>query len=241
MRPFGALLALAILCGYFAAQVLGGLLLGLGVALRFGEGPLSPEQLTELAGPAALLGMLFGGAFLGLALRRLARAELREGGEFGIGWARGDSAGLAIGAAAGAGVAGASASASAWLFPPEPGMTLGPLTELSLTPGAGRIYLTGVALLLAPVLEELLFRGVLLAGLTRSWGRVPAALAVTALFIGVHSNELRFYWPAALGVGALALLTLGLRIRFRALGPPIAAHFAYNTALLATLYATTGF
>lgn len=233
MRPFGAMLAIALLCGYFAAQVLGGALLGVAIALRSGDEPLSAGQLADLAGPGALLGMVFGAVFLLFALRGVGGDALRERGRFGIGWVRGDAAALGIGCASGIAIAAAGAGASAWLFPPDPDMALGPLTELSTKPGAGRFYLVVIALLLAPPLEELLFRGVLLGGLTRSWGRGPAALAVTALFVGVHASELSFYWPATLGLGLLALLTLALRIRFRALGPAVAAHFAYNAALLA--------
>ena len=229
-RPLGAVLALAILAGYVAAQFLGGALVGLAVLAA--GGPSSSEILRELAGPAALTGMLCAGAFLWLALRALGGGRLRDTSECGIAWARGGDAGLWVGVGAGAAVAAVTFEFALVWFPPEPGMPLGPMAELTSTPGPGRVYLLVIALALAPLLEELLFRGVLLAGLSSSWGRGPAAAVTTLAFVALHASELVYYWAAAFGVVALALLALWLRIRFQALGPAVAAHFTYNAVLV---------
>lgn len=231
-KPFGALLAFAILCGYVVAQLLGGAGVGLLSAIAGGGQPSSAD-LLELAGPAALAGMLCGGAFLVFALRALGSGLLRDTSPHGIGWARGGDAGLWVGVAGGVTLAALAFEFALVWFPPEPGAPLGPIAELSATSGPGRIYLLVVALALAPPLEELLFRGVLLAGLSASWGRAPAAIGTTLAFVALHGNELRFHWGAAFGVVALALLVLWLRIRFRALGPAIAAHATYNAGLFA--------
>lgn len=234
-RTLGAVLAVTILCGYVVAQVLGGALVGVFAGLGHAASgtPATPEELRALAGPAALVGMLCGAVFLWFALRAIGRERLGDTSERGIAWARGSDAALWFGVGAGALVAVAAFQIALVWFPPEPGMPLGPMAELTSMPGPGRLYVLAIALALAPVLEELLFRGVLLAGLTTSWGRLPAAGLTTLGFIALHANELRFYPAAAVGIVALALLALWLRVRFRALGPAIAAHFSYNAVLVA--------
>ncbi len=230
-RPLGAVLAVTILCGYVAAQLTGGALVVL--LWSIGSGPPSPEQLQELGGPAGLAGMLCAGAFLWFAVRALGAERLRDTSELGIAWVRGDGASLWLGSGAGALVAAMTFVFALVWFPPEPGQPLGPMTELTSTPGPGRIYLGVIALALAPFLEELLFRGVLFAGLSASWGRVPAAVVTTLAFIALHATELRFYWAAGLGIVALGTLALWLRLRFGALGPAVAAHLTYNAVLVA--------
>ena len=229
-RPLGAVLAVTILCGYVAAQFAGGALVGL--LWLVGGGQPSPERLRELGGPAALTGMLCAGAFLWFAVRALGRERLRDTSELGIAWVRGDGASLWLGSGAGALVAAVTFVFALVWFPPEPGQPLGPMTELSSTPGPGRIYVGVIALALAPFLEELLFRGVLFAGLSASWGRAPAAVVSTLAFIALHATELRFYPAAGFGIVALATLALWLRLRFCALGPAVAAHLTYNSVLL---------
>jgi membrane protease YdiL (CAAX protease family) len=222
-RRLGAAAALAILCGYVLAQVAGGAVVGLARAIA--DGSVSPEGLRAIAGPSALVGMLSGAAFLWLALRALGGEHLRDTSPVGIGWASGGRASPWLGLAAGVATA-ATIKLALWLFPQEPGAPLGPVAELAS--GPDRLYLVPIALALAPLLEELLFRGVLLAGLTASWGRGPGAAVTTLAFVGLHAYELLFYPPALVGVVGLALLTLWLRIRFRALGPAVAAHLGYN-------------
>lgn len=229
-RPLGAGLAVTILCGYVAAQFAGGALVGL--LWWVGGGQPSPERLQELSGPAALTGMLCAGAFLWFAVRSLGSERLRDTSERGIGWVRGDAAGLWLGSGAGALVAAVTFAFALVWFPPEPGTPLGPMTELSSTPGPGRVYVGVIALALAPFLEELLFRGVLFAGLSASWGRVPAAGVTTLAFVALHATELLFYWAAGFGIVALATLALWLRLRFGALGPAVAAHLTYNAVLV---------
>lgn len=93
------------------------------------------------------------------------------------------------------------------------------------------------AVLLAAVLEELVFRGVLLALLDRAlpqrwhiagayvgWGGIALTVAFVALH-GLRPGEL-------LGVLPAALLYLWLRERSGSLLAPIAAHLAWNLSVL---------
>jgi membrane protease YdiL (CAAX protease family) len=228
--------ALAIGVGFFAAQVLGGGILGFAAALAAG----GAVDLEDLQGPAALAGIVTGSLFLLPVARALGREQLRDTTRLGVAWRRGAPRELVAGAVSGLGVAALGLFVTLVLLPPDPDATFGPMSEMVSTPGADRIYVALVALGFAPVLEELLFRGLLLSGLSRSWGNAAGAVAASGLFITVHIPELAYYWPGVIGIGALALTTLALRLRCAALGPAIAAHFTYNAALLATAFAASG-
>lgn len=222
--------AIAIACGYVVAQLVGGAAVGLVHAA--GGGDPSPDGLRSVAAAAAVTGLLCGALFLWLAVRRLGAERLLDTSPAGLAWGLGEDAGLWVAVGSGAAVAALALAAVLVWWPPAPDQPLGPLAELAASPDAAPLLLV-LLIGLAPLLEEVLFRGVLLAGLSTSWGPLPGALATTLLFVGVHANELRFHWPAAVGIVSLALLTLWLRRRFRALGPPVAAHVTYNAVIVA--------
>jgi membrane protease YdiL (CAAX protease family) len=105
-------------------------------------------------------------------------------------------------------------------------------------PAPVRLGSAGVAaVLLAAVLEEIVFRGALLALLDRAlpprW-RIAGApigwggLALTASFVALHGLR-----PGVLaGILPAALLYLWLRARTGSLLAPIAAHLAWNSSVL---------
>lgn len=77
---------------------------------------------------------------------------------------------------------------------------------------------------LAPVLEEMLFRGIVLRGFLQRYSRATAIVGSAVLFGAVHLNMYQFM------VGLVAGLILGwLYERTRSLIPCIALHGAYNT------------
>ena len=102
-------------------------------------------------------------------------------------------------------------------------------------PRVAGIVAAAVAVL-APLWEEVLFRGLLLRSLHRRLGAAPAVLLSSAAFGALHAQPGRgialVLVTGALGV-ALALVTL----RAGRLGPAIATHAAYNatTVLLVAL------
>lgn len=83
----------------------------------------------------------------------------------------------------------------------------------------------------APVAEELLFRGVLLRGLGRRFGASSAIWISAVLFAATHFQLVQF--PALLAVG----LTLAwLADRTGGLGAPIWAHAGFNAVTVAMLW-----
>ena len=93
------------------------------------------------------------------------------------------------------------------------------------------IVIAAGLIVIAPAAEELLFRGVLLRGLTRHIGRLAAIWTSAALFAAVHFQLVQF--PALLAVG----LVLGwLADRTNGLGAPMWAHAGFNATTVALLW-----
>jgi len=85
-----------------------------------------------------------------------------------------------------------------------------------------------LACIIAPIVEEMLFRGVILRSFLRQYGRIPSVLGSAALFGIAHLNI--YQGVEALIAGAI----LGwLYERTRSLIPCIALHAAYNAGSLA--------
>lgn len=101
------------------------------------------------------------------------------------------------------------------------------------TPLALRIPLVLLVVSVGPLVEELLFRGVLLSALLQRW-RAGWAIAVSALaFALVHLPGLEFQWYALPNLILLALALAWLRLRSDSIWPAVLAHGANN--LLAVL------
>ena len=81
---------------------------------------------------------------------------------------------------------------------------------------------------LAPVLEEMLFRGVILRGFLQLYPRWQAIVASSMLFGAAHLNIYQFLAATLLGV-----LAGWLYERTRSLWPCIVLHAGYNSALTA--------
>lgn len=103
------------------------------------------------------------------------------------------------------------------------------------------VYMLMVAgIVVAPLVEETLFRGFLYPVLARSWG-VGAGIVVTGMLFGLmHASQLWGGW------GQIALLTLvGIlftyaRARTGTVLAPFLLHLGYNTLLFAAFFVGTG-
>ena len=122
------------------------------------------------------------------------------------------------------------------LLPADPSMPLGPLAAAAKAGGAARLAFAVVALLIAPPIEELLYRGLMLRGFAASWGMRASATVVTILFVLMHLAETFRYWPATIAILVLAITTALARIRTGSLVPPLAVHFAWNAAIVIAIY-----
>jgi membrane protease YdiL (CAAX protease family) len=102
------------------------------------------------------------------------------------------------------------------------------MDELLSSPGPARWSWILSAVILAPPIEELVFRGVLLGGLAKIWNLRTAAVVSGVTFWAMHAPEWSRYWPAAVAIALMTVIVTTLRIWTRALGPSIVAHSAYN-------------
>ncbi len=82
---------------------------------------------------------------------------------------------------------------------------------------------------IAPVVEELFVRGIVLTALLRKYSVVPAVLATAVLIAGVHDS----FWPAFVGQVILTAVFLAFR---RSLTASMITHVVGN---LATIIPTT--
>jgi len=113
-----------------------------------------------------------------------------------------------------------------------------PLEHLFSSPAAG--YAVGsFAILVAPLMEELVFRGLLFGIFESRVGLRFAVLVTAVLFAGLHVPE---YWGA--WNHALMILVVGLAFSFArgltgSLAPSIILHVAYNSTMMTGLYFAT--
>jgi membrane protease YdiL (CAAX protease family) len=111
------------------------------------------------------------------------------------------------------------------------------IKELGGTVSLGlRLPLALLVATVGPLVEELLFRGLLLSALLR---RVPAGWAVAAsslLFALVHLPDLGFLWYAVPNLALLAAVLAWLRLRSGSLWPAVLAHGVNNLLALAAWF-----
>ena len=102
--------------------------------------------------------------------------------------------------------------------------------------------LTIFGVTLAPLMEELLFRGFLYPVLEKYLG-MGTAIPVTALgFALLHGSQLRFAWGPLLVIFIVGLALTIVRARKNSVAASLLMHVAYNTTLSALMFvATDGF
>jgi membrane protease YdiL (CAAX protease family) len=212
------------------------------IVAAFGGADVQDPAVVELISDrimvaAVVLSLVGSGALAILVARVWFRSEVFDPN--GAAWRFGNANQIALGLAAGA-VIGAAYLALAAAFGPQLGtVEAGPLGRMAVTPGMQQMAWTALALVLAPPIEELVFRGVLYGGLRNSWGAAWSGVVTSLVFVMLHGTEIVRFWPAVFGVSAVAVATIWIRLRTGAIGPAVALHFAYNAALAATVAVST--
>jgi membrane protease YdiL (CAAX protease family) len=233
LRRRDAITALLIFLGAEAAVWS---VVGVIAAVRVGKGGDQAALLQALTGliPIALPGSLLAGGFALLLLlnrwrQRLGTAALLNLLGLSSSQPRQISRGVLAGAVLG------------FLVLPIMGLVADPaeppdmMTQLAASSNAALRAWMLSAVLLAPPIEELMFRGVLLGGLAQTWNLRAAAIISGATFWLMHGPEF-VHWPAAVAIGMLTVLATWLRVRHRSLIPSIGAHFGYNLVLATVVW-----
>ncbi len=89
-----------------------------------------------------------------------------------------------------------------------------------------------VAILLAPIFEEYLFRGLIFDSLNKHHGKLIAILVSSFIFTLFHLFEYYQYWVAWFAVFCLALMLAIIRYKSQSILNPIVLHAGYNATLM---------
>jgi membrane protease YdiL (CAAX protease family) len=224
----------------FMAGILVGIVIGFAFAVRYGGGPeVSAAIQRAVVIPAAIVGEITGGAVVLRMARRSLPGSVGSGALQPLGWARASLRETGVASLVGLAVAIGYVVLAA-RFPPSSGWILGPVAAAGTSHGWRRHAWAGLALVVAPPIEEFVFRGVLLTGFRRTWRLATAGTVVSVLFMASHLWEIGTYGPAVTAVTLLCVGTLVARVVTASLVPAVALHAAYNLGLVATVYLSGG-
>jgi membrane protease YdiL (CAAX protease family) len=106
--------------------------------------------------------------------------------------------------------------------------------------GAYLMAVFGVTL--APLLEELFFRGMLYPLARRATGVTPAVLVTATAFASIHGAQLGYAWAPLLSIFVVGVVFTIVRERTGSVAASFLMHCGYNLALFGTLWvASDGF
>jgi uncharacterized protein len=91
----------------------------------------------------------------------------------------------------------------------------------------------------APLVEEVLFRGLLFPALTRRAGVLFSLVATSALFGAMHSQQLAGAWIQVACIVLVGAVLTVVRWRYRSLACSTLVHVGYNGALFVALFIQT--
>lgn len=115
----------------------------------------------------------------------------------------------------------------------EPPSGIDSTFEQIMSGGVGSKTLLFISVvLIAPIGEEYLFRGVLLSGLSTRMRTISAILLSSVVFMAFHLLEYYGYWFALVAIFLLGILLAMLRLRSQSMLVPILCHASYNLIML---------
>lgn len=238
--------AVVVFAVFFGVQIVTGAVVGtvaMLMAVYRGLDVNDPQAVAHVTQSAFAPAIVLGSVISGLAVIVVSvlwfRREIQDRSPTGAAWVVGEQKFIFIGLGIGALVACGFLGILPLMHEMPDAKTLGPVAKMAGTPGLQQAVWTFAALLLAPPIEELLFRGVLFGGICRSWGPIWASLLTTGVFVLLHANEMIHFWPAFVFATLMAIAALWIRLRSRAIGSSIALHFAYNAILVGAVLLST--
>jgi len=234
---FGAVLASVIFFLYLLAQTVASAaaVVVVTVILLLRSGGQMPSNASLLAASMQVATILaFGaGAIVVAGSMLLWTRHLRsEAGPRGLGWRRGTPRQQLLAALGGIAMAAAWLLAMKYLFPPISPKQYGPLAQMMSRGAWNHFTIAFVGIVLAPPVEELLFRGILLAGYVKRFGVVAGSIVTTLLFVMMHVGETIHYLPALAVVTMVGVILLMIRLRTDSIMVSTIFHTTYNAALM---------
>jgi len=210
----------------FVVARLAAIRLGRHVApLNFHDGMAGLGNLVALATAAGYLAAAWWSVWY---ISRLGRERVTDGGDAGIGWRPAAWRGYvaALGCLVAVGAVGAVVQ---HVFPPPAGDAAKNIIEKIFGGAAWKLALLfGLAAVVAPFTEELVFRGGMMAALSPRLGAVWAAVVTSLVFTACHFEETWTYHAGALVILAIAVALAWLRLTYRSIRPGILLHVLFN-------------
>jgi uncharacterized protein len=235
--PWGALAGVGVWFASIAALVLASVLgafLYLGVVkVRGGEIPMDPEGMNQLllSPPSILIQMIF--TILGHLLTigicwavatRLGKHSFKES----IGWSWDEqSTAKKIGVVVGTVVLSIALFQILPKIIPDTQKT--PFSEMLKASMWVRYVVAFLAVFTAPLVEELVYRGLLYSPLKRAIGTVGAVSIATFLFALVHVPQYLGAWASLTGLLLLSLALTVIRAVTKSILPCVAIHTLFNS------------
>lgn len=105
-----------------------------------------------------------------------------------------------------------------------------PIEKLLKVPLTAFLFAT-LGVLVAPFVEEVIFRGFLYPVVERRLGKTSAVVATALLFSAVHVSQLWGSWPAIVLITVVGFTLSSVRARSDALLPSFVIHLAYNSTI----------
>jgi len=113
-----------------------------------------------------------------------------------------------------------------------------PITEM-FKDRSSAFLLAGFGILVAPLVEEMLFRGFLYPALARFTGMLPSIVVTASLFTLLHGAQLSFSWAPLLLIFIVGLALTIVRAATRSVAMSVVVHVTYNFMLLAQTFVVT--
>ncbi len=96
--------------------------------------------------------------------------------------------------------------------------------------------LAAFGITLAPLLEEVFFRGMLYPLLRRAFGLTIAVLLTAAAFAAIHGAQLGYAWSPILSIFVVGVVFTLVRVRTDSVAASFLMHCGYNSALFTALW-----
>jgi len=216
----------------FAAGIFAGILIGGWYAATHRH--RVAETAAEIMGKATILGAAVGMVASGAIVYWLARRMIRRNAGLSLaslGWGPSTPRFL-LGAAFFGAAVGILFLAFTIAVPMPQDAKAGQIARV-IAHGGWPLYLWALlALVIAPPVEEFVFRGMLWTGFSQSWGPVASGIAATVAFVALHIPEAGSYPPALVSITIMGVGALAARIVSGSLVPAILLHATYNTILV---------
>ncbi|HET9182415.1 MAG TPA: type II CAAX endopeptidase family protein [Candidatus Angelobacter sp.] len=114
-----------------------------------------------------------------------------------------------------------------------------PIEEFFKTPASGYL-LAAFGVLVAPLVEELFFRGFLYPALERWTGATISIIITAAAFASMHGAQLAYAWAPLMVLFGVGLVLTIIRVKSGSVATCVIVHMGYNLTLFILLFFVTG-